>query len=306
MIDEYVETNYYRIGGINIAINWEKLFEVDNFSGEFFEWQFHPLLQAYEIHDRENPSKEKCDVIVNMLSDKLKPISNKQIQIFNQFYYEDPKNYIYEIRDMEKFKNINCRVNITKEDKFIIDLTRSKNVFPVLRIRYLGSALQQIMPYFNGFVMHGSGLEVRGKGVIFTGFSGMGKTTQARMWRRYRDAIIINGDSPLIRQTDAGIKMYGTPWCGTSGESVNRAIPMGAVVLVTRSKENYVEQITGDEAVMAVYTSLFYFSRNREDFERFFPVYENIVRQIKVYRLHCNMEENAVDTLDEALKRDGI
>lgn len=306
MNEEYVSTSYYCIGGIHIAINWEDSFSFDSYTGEFLEWQFFPILQAYEIRDKEVEEVTRWDIIVNMSVAGLAPKKSKQIVISNQYYDAESEQFAYDIWDEKTGKHINYRVEVQKQESFIVDIFRNADNSPFRRLRHLGTAFQQLAPYFNGFVMHGSGIEVRGQGVVFTGFSGMGKTTQARLWRRYRDISIINGDSPLILQAADGVKLCGTPWCGSSGESINRSIPMKAIVIIERSKKNYVEEITGDDAVLAVYTSILYFSKNRKEFERMFSVYEKIVRQLKVYRLHCNMEEDAVDTLDEALQKDGI
>lgn len=284
-----------------MMINWEDAFSFDSYTGEFFEWQFFPLLQAYEIPDRELTEDIHWDVIVTMDVRGLIPKQHRQIIISNQFY-DLGEGYAYDITDEETRTHVNYRIEIHNEDSFQIDIFRNADVSPFRRLRHLGSAMQQIAPYFDAFIMHGAGIEVNGKGIVFTGFSGVGKSTQARMWRRYRGDTVINGDSPMVRQTSDGVRMFGTPWCGSSGESINRSVPLEAIVLLERSTTNYVEQLLSDKAVLAVYTSLLYFSRNREDFERLFEVYERIIRQIKVFRLYCNMEEDAVDTLERAIQ----
>lgn len=70
------------------------------------------------------------------------------------------------------------------------------------------------------------------------------------------------------------------------------------IVLVNQSKENRVEEIKGDDAVLAVYTNILYFSQDEQDLDLLLPVLTELVRNIKVYKLYCNMEEDAVDTLE--------
>ena len=95
--------------------------------------------------------------------------------------------------------------------------------------------------------------------------------------------------------------MYGSPWCGTSGESINRKVPLKAIVLVNRATENRVEEVTGDDAILAVYTNILYFSQDEGDLDNLLGSLTDIVKGIKVYKLFCNMEEDAVATLERAI-----
>lgn len=50
-----------------------------------------------------------------------------------------------------------------------------------------------------GVPMHASLVEKDGEGVLFLGPSGMGKSTQARLWKSALDADFISGDRPGLR-----------------------------------------------------------------------------------------------------------
>ena len=66
-------------------------------------------------------------------------------------------------------------------------------------------------------MLHGVLMEWQGKGIILTASSGTGKTTHARLWREYENALIINGDRVLIRKEEGQWYAFGTPWSGSSG-----------------------------------------------------------------------------------------
>ena len=53
----------------------------------------------------------------------------------------------------------------------------------------------------NALFMHASAIEYKGNGIIFAGYSGVGKTTQAELWKKHMHADIINGDKAFIRHT---------------------------------------------------------------------------------------------------------
>ena len=55
----------------------------------------------------------------------------------------------------------------------------------------------------------------RGEGILFSGPSGIGKSTQAALWQRYGAAQTVNGDRALVRP-DTGT-VSGVMYAGTSG-----------------------------------------------------------------------------------------
>lgn len=69
-------------------------------------------------------------------------------------------------------------------------------------------------------VLHSSYIVTRqGQGILFSGPSGIGKSTQAALWQRYAGAEIVNGDRALVRP-DTGT-VSGVFYAGTSGISRN-------------------------------------------------------------------------------------
>ncbi|MDO4941622.1 MAG: hypothetical protein Q4E73_02130, partial [Lachnospiraceae bacterium] len=93
-------------------------------------------------------------------------------------------------------------------------------------------------------VLHGVVMEYEGKGILVTAPSGTGKTTHTRMWRDYKNALIINGDRCLCRKIDGIWYAYGMPWAGSSGEYINRKVPISCIVNLKRGNENYVKPMS--------------------------------------------------------------
>ena len=72
------------------------------------------------------------------------------------------------------------------------------------------------MPFRDTFLFHGSAVAVDGAAYLFTARSGTGKSTHTRLWREMLGdrAVMVNDDKPLIRLTEDGAVVYGTPWNG--------------------------------------------------------------------------------------------
>ena len=84
---------------------------------------------------------------------------------------------------------------------------------------------------------------------MFTAKSGTGKTTHIRKWlENAPGAFVVNGDKPLIKIADTEAIAYGTPWCGKEHLNTNIGVPLRAIVLMERSEDNAIEEITFSQA----------------------------------------------------------
>ena len=91
---------------------------------------------------------------------------------------------------------------------------------------------------YDAFVMHGTVIKVKDKGIMFTAVSGMGKTTHMLLWiRLLGDRVrVINGDKPIIRFYDGVPYAYGTPWCGKEGLNTNDRVVLSDICLIERGE----------------------------------------------------------------------
>lgn len=293
---------HFRIADINLKIEWEDEIGKQQFYSKN-SLAFHPaFFGAFVLSEQDIKALASYDLHLRMA--KVNPdltIPDSASIVHAQHYYKENGNFcISIIQDTAKRTPI---WTLKTSDSFqYVEIIPHSEEYNSYSLAPLEVAFQQMMPLYNGVIIHGAGIEYQGSGIIFSAFSGVGKTTQARLWRKYRDAIVINGDCPIIRNTSQGPFMYGSPWCGTSGESINKKTPLKAIVLVHQSQDNYVEEVTGDDAFFAVYTNILYYSQDEKDLDALLPVLSQIISQIKVYKLYCNMEEDAVTTLEKALQ----
>ena len=97
----------------------------------------------------------------------------------------------------------------------------------------------------NALLIHASVIEHGGKGYIFQGKSGTGKSTHSRLWLKYiPDTTLLNDDNPVVRlMPDGTVRVFGTPWSGKTPCYINRSVPVGAFVRLFQALENKIERM---------------------------------------------------------------
>ena len=90
----------------------------------------------------------------------------------------------------------------------------------------------------DGLPLHASLVEKDGFGVIFLGPSGMGKSTQAKLWEKYLGADFLIGDRPGLRKIGDKWYGFGMPWDGKDAIYRQDSVPVRALVWLEQAKEN--------------------------------------------------------------------
>lgn len=154
--------------------------------------------------------------------------------------------------------------------------------------------------------LHASLIDDHGRGVVFLGPSGIGKTTQAERWMQYRGASILNGDMVFVQETQGPGKQYlgwGTPWHGSSPYCLNASVPVKALVVLKQASENRLRELTGFEKVAEVSGSVFYPTWLENGMELCTDTLNHLLTDLPVYRLDNRADEAAVNLLAAELDR---
>ena len=159
------------------------------------------------------------------------------------------------------------------------------------------------MPFYDTFLFHGSCVAVDGTGYLFTAKSGTGKSTHTRLWREMLGdrAVMVNDDKPLIRVSEDGAYIYGTPWDGKHRLSSNICVPLKAVCVLTRAAENQIRRITAREA----YPMLLQQSYRPTDtaaMTKTLSLIDRLSQQADLWRLGCNISPEAAQTAYDAMR----
>ncbi len=159
--------------------------------------------------------------------------------------------------------------------------------------------LFDILADYGRLVLHSSFIIVNGRALLFTGPSGIGKSTQASLWHDYASADIINGDRSLIRLDD--LTANGVFYSGTSRICQNASAPIRAIVLLSKSGENTLRVAGAKEAFAALLSQCAYYQWDAESASRMTLLAAQLVEKANVYCLSCRADESAVRLLQNEL-----
>jgi hypothetical protein len=146
-----------------------------------------------------------------------------------------------------------------------------------------------------GVELHSCGvIDPEGKGRLFVGVSGAGKTTTARLWEGVARGIV-SDDRVIVREEDGAMRMYGTPWHGEAELAIATSVPLTAVYLLTQANENVLEELPAAEAVAMLFRCTFPVFHDADALSFTLSFLDRIVSMVPVRRLKFRKERSVVD-----------
>ena len=157
--------------------------------------------------------------------------------------------------------------------------------------------------YKKSIMIHSSAVEVDGKAYLFSAPCGTGKSTHTKQWQKYfgaDQAIIINDDKPVLRRLEDGWYAYGTPFSGKTDENVNKKVKLQGICMLERG-ENRIRQIQPAEAIPLILQQTIR-PKNEKYLGKMMEIMDQLLREVPVYRMQCDISEEAVKMSYEAMK----
>ncbi len=165
---------------------------------------------------------------------------------------------------------------------------------------------------FGGLMLHASAVELDGRAYLFSGPSGMGKSTHTRLWQQIfgAEAQVFNDDKPALRREDGRWYAYGTPWCGKDGINQNKRVPLAGICFLKRGQENVIRCLGEKDVIGHVLYQTLHQFRTAERLEPLLDSLGRLVREIPVFELENLPEEAAArlsyETMSRAAKEMGL
>lgn len=155
-------------------------------------------------------------------------------------------------------------------------------------------SIAEQMPDHNTFLLHGSAVCVDGEAYLFTGRSGIGKSTHVRLWQELLGGrlTVINDDKPLVRLKENQAVIYGTPYNGKHRSGNNISAPLKAICMLGQAEHNHIEQISKKDAFPLLLQQS-YRSANPETMPKIILLVSRLADLVQFWKLDCNMDISA-------------
>ncbi len=207
----------------------------------------------------------------------------------------------YKINNKEK-ENI----KITVKDESIkreveLDKTLTEELAEYMII---GSSFFRGLLNYNGCLLHSSAVVINDEAYLFSADCGTGKSTHTSLWMKYlkdKNPYILNDDKPAIRIIDDEIYAYGTPFSGKHDISKNTRAKLKGICFLEQATENSIRRLESKEAL-----NLFFAQTVRRlteiQMNKLLDIIEIIIKEVPIYKLCCNISEEAVKLSYETMR----
>ena len=148
--------------------------------------------------------------------------------------------------------------------------------------------------------VHAAVVSCGGKGYLFLGPSGTGKSTHAQLWLEHIEGTeLVNDDNPVVRD---GV-VYGSPWSGKTPCYRNVSVPIGGIVMLSQAPYNKIRRLSGIEAYVDLAESVggkIWDSRIAEGLHQ---AENKLASTVPMWHLECLPDEAAARLCYETITR---
>ena len=161
-------------------------------------------------------------------------------------------------------------------------------------------ALERMLLNHGAFILHASYIELPKGALLFTGPSGIGKSTQAALWETCAGAALVNGDRVGIR-CDGPVTAHGLPYAGSSQCFRNVTLPILGIVRLEQAGEDRVTRLAPVAAFRYLYEQATVNIWDPAAVEAAAALVATVCEQVPVCHFACTKEPSAVTALRTAL-----
>lgn len=286
---------YLRIANLNIKISayfFDKL--ADCLTPFIVDYHGQNIDLEYVIEVVDVPIEPKGKLLLSNSYNRIFFDGNRYTGVYSFHKFLDSKFEYYTI-----FGNHDSVIKIYIQSGTFVTKDLGQRIPKMILFDYMIVQCGRIL-------MHGSIVDYRGNGIIFTGESGMGKSTQAGLWEKYKSAKILNGDRVVLENRGDKTLAHGSPYAGSSDIFLNEHVPLKAIVLLGQSSENLIKKISGRQAFLMMYPRFSIPTWNRENMDLCMNFILDIIKKIPIYYLSCKPDFSAVEVLyNELFENEG-
>lgn len=221
--------------------------------------------------------------------------------------YQTPQGFVRVFREKQEKSPVyaQSRYDASSHCGTITCLPGNEQAFREISNVFLHIGLEPLMLSFDRLLFHACFVSTEPGGILFSGPSGIGKSTQGNLWTRFRGARVLNGDRPVLSRQADGWHAWGSPYAGSSHVHLNEEQPVRAVVMLCQGSQNTAERLSVQQAFRGLYSATVMNTWDRTYMTRACDLLAQLANEVPVYRLTCTPDERAVQCLEDKLREGG-
>jgi MoaA/NifB/PqqE/SkfB family radical SAM enzyme len=175
--------------------------------------------------------------------------------------------------------------------------------------------IAQLLSDREGFYLHSSSAIVNGKGIMFVGHSGTGKTTTTQMLLEARKNLInktqmqveiLCEDRNIVRRGDAGWRVFGTWSHGYNPDNVSPlSAPLHAICFIQQARENTIKPFLDKKEICSRLLSHVIKPMATSDWwHKTISHIELCIKEVPFYIMRFNKSGEIVEEIERILEQD--
>lgn len=161
-----------------------------------------------------------------------------------------------------------------------------------------------------GIFTHAVGIkDLGGKGLIFIGKSGAGKSTAARLWHKNSKAMVLNDDRIIVRRSSGRFFIHGSPWHGEFSDYLKSRIesaPLERLFFIHHSLKNEAKQISEKDAFNLLYPALFPTFWDKDSLENIISFTGDLIKCVPSYSLGFVNNKKVIGFVRKVNEKDSV
>lgn len=185
-------------------------------------------------------------------------------------------------------------------------LQGKEELFQYISLIFRHIGLNMMLNDKKALIFHCSFVRIEEVGILFSGPSGIGKSTQAELWRKVKGFSIINGDRAILGKKERNWHAYGLPYAGSSNICKNESAKIGAIIVLKQGKTNCVKIIQKIDAYRAIVSEIFQTRWDSRLLLNTLDMAEELINEVPIFQLECTPDTDAVECLYKRLQEENI
>lgn len=146
-----------------------------------------------------------------------------------------------------------------------------------------------------GLLLHACAVQDEAGALLFSGKSGDGKSTTARLWQGQAGVTLLSDDRVILVKKDGGFWIYGTPWHGDARVASPLGAPLEKIFLLRHAPANQVARLKPVDLATRLFVRCFPPFWDLEGMQYSLELIEQLCLQVPGYELGFVPDTSAVE-----------